>query len=126
MNEQENDDYETALDALVDHIQRLLKPTVKVLNFQRYQQMMEAAAALQKFVAGTIPEGCLNIEIEQKYNLGLISIELPELSMLHPLAFVQSIRKADNFEIYPLTNGNIRLDITFQRILNSCYGKGNS
>lgn len=126
MNEQENYNYESALDALLDYIQRLPKPTVKLLNFQRYQHMMEATAILQKLVAETIPEDCLKIEIEQEYNLGFISIELPELSVLHPMVFVQSIRKADNFEIYPLTNGNIRLDITFQRIFNGRCGNGNS
>lgn len=117
MNKQENYDYETALDALLDYLRWLPKPTVQLLNIQRYRKMMEAAARLQKLVAETTPEGSMDIEIDQNFSLGSISIELPELSVLHPRAFSQVILEADNFEIYPLTNGNVRLDITFQRVL---------
>ena len=125
MNKQENYDYETALDALLDYLRWLPKPTVQLLNIQRYRKMMEAAARLQKLVAETTPEGSMDIEIDQDFNLGSISIELPELSVLHPRAFSQVILEADNFEIYPLTNGNVRLDITFQRILKPIHGKSN-
>ena len=117
MNKKENYDYETALDALLDYLRWLPKPTVQLLNIQRYRKMMEAAARLQKLVAETTPEGSMDIEIDQDFSLGSISIELPELSVLHPRAFSQVILEADNFEIYPLTNGNVRLDITFQRVL---------
>lgn len=123
MNKQENYDYETALDALLDYLRWLPKPTVQLLNIQRYRKMMEAAARLQKLVAETTPEGSMDIEIDQDFNLGSISIELPELSVLHPRAFSQVILEADNFEIYPLTNGNVRLDITFQRILKPIHRK---
>lgn len=123
MNKQENFDYETALDALLDYIQWLPKPTVQLLNIQQYCKMMEAAAKLQKLVAETIPEGSMDIKIDQNFNLGSISIELPELSVQHPRTFSQVIYEADNFEIYPLTNGNMRLDITFQRMLKPIHGK---
>lgn len=123
MNKQENYDYETTLDALLDYLRWLPKPAVQLLNVQRYRKMMEAAARLQKLVAETTPEGSMNIEIDQDFNLGSISIELPELSVQHPRAFSQVIHEADNFEIYPLTNGNVRLDITFQRILKPIHGK---
>lgn len=44
MNKQENYDYETALDALLDYLRWLPKPAVQLLNVQRYRKMMEAAA----------------------------------------------------------------------------------
>ena len=61
MNKQENYDYETALDALLDYLRWLPKPAVQLLNVQRYRKMMEAAARLQKLVAETTPEGSMNI-----------------------------------------------------------------
>lgn len=123
MNKQENFDYETTLDALLDYFRWLPKPTVQILNIRQYHKMMETAARLQQLVAETVPEGSMDIEIDQNFNLGSISIELPELSVQNPQAFSRIIREADNFELYPLTNGNVRLDITFQRILKPIHGK---
>lgn len=117
--ESNNFDYETTLDALLDYINQLPKSTVKLLDVSRYQLLMETAAALQKLLAETIPEGSLTVEIDPDFNLGCISSELPELSVTNPQTFSVILKNADNCEIYPLTNGNLRLDITFQRILKS-------
>lgn len=117
--ESNNFDYETTLDALLDYINQLPKSTVKLLEVSRYQLLMETAAALQKLLAETIPEGSLTVEIDPDFNLGCISSELPELSVTNPQTFSVILKNADNCEIYPLTNGNLRLDITFQRILKS-------
>lgn len=117
--ESNNFDYETTLDALLDYINQLPKSTVKLLDVSRYQLLMETAAALQKLLAETIPEGSLTVEIDPDFNLGCISSELPELSVTNPQTLSVILKNADNCEIYPLTNGNLRLDITFQRILKS-------
>lgn len=121
MNKQESNDfdYETALDALLDYINLLPKSTVKLLDVSRYQLLMETAAVLQKLLAETIPEGSLTVDIDPDFNLGSISSELPELSITNPQTLSDILKNADNFEIYPLTNGNLRLDITFQRMLKS-------
>lgn len=123
MNKQENNnyDYETALDALLDYINQLPKSTVKLLDVSRYQLLMGTAAALQKLLAETIPEGSLTVDVDPDFNLGSISSELPELSITNPQALSDILKNADNFEVYPLTNGNLRLDITFQRILKSLF-----
>lgn len=123
MNKQENNnyDYETALDALLDYINQLPKSTVKLLDVSRYQLLMETAAALQKLLAEIIPEGSLTVDVDPDFNLGSISSELPELSITNPQALSDILKNADNFEVYPLTNGNLRLDVTFQRMLKSLY-----
>lgn len=125
MNQQKNDnhDYETALDALLDYFNLLPKATVKLLNLSRYQLLMETAAALQKVLAESLPEGSLMIHIDVDFNLGSISGELPELSVMNPKALSDILQHADNYEIYPLTNGNLRLDVVFQNILKGCYGE---
>lgn len=126
MNEQENYNYETALDALLDCIRWLPKPTVKLLNIPKYRKMMETAVALQMLLGETADEGCISIEIDQDFYLGTISVELSELSIQNPQRFSQIISNADNFEIYPLSNGKLRLDITLQNILKGYYERGNS
>ena len=123
MNEQENFDGETALDMLLNYMRLLPKPTIKRLNFKRYQEMMQSAYSLQQLIAGATSSKGVTVEIHQDFNLGAISIELPDLCVMHPQKFSRIVNTADNFEIYPLTNGNLRIDVTFQNIIKGYYGE---
>lgn len=77
------------------------------------------AAELTELLRKTVSEGELEIDVDPTFNLGSITVELDSLSVDEPLAFADVIYKADNFEIYPLTNGKIRLDVTFQSVLKT-------
>lgn len=112
-------EFDETLDALLSLLDGLPKETVKMLDSNRYRLMFEIAAELAKLLKFMMSEGEINIEIDQMFNLGSISIELESLTVDDPIAFAKLIYKADNFEIYPLTNGNIKLDITFQSVLKS-------
>ncbi|MEE1504181.1 MAG: hypothetical protein UGF89_08080 [Acutalibacteraceae bacterium] len=115
----EENEYETTFDALVDYIKCLPKATVKMINPSRYKLLMRTAAQLTDLLRKTQPEGEIDIEINDLLNLGSISTELDLLTIEEPLAFADVIYTADNFEVYPLTNGKIRLDITFHSILKN-------
>lgn len=115
----EENEYETTFDALVDYIKCLPKATVKMINPSRYKLLMKTAAQLTELLRKTQPEGEIDIEINDLLNLGSISTELDLLTIEEPLAFADVIYTADNFEVYPLTNGKIRLDITFHSILKN-------
>lgn len=119
--EHENFDCEAVLNELLDYIGPFPKPAAKLLDIDRYRQLMAAAANLQKMLSGAVPDGCLTTDIDRNFNLGSISVELPELFAPDPQTFSDILKDADNFEIYPLANGNLRLDITFQRMLKSIY-----
>lgn len=112
-------DYETSFDALVDFINHLPKARVKMINPARYVLMMHTSSQLTKMLRKHNPEGEITIELNETLNLGSISVELDTLTIDEPLAFADMIYKADNFEVYPLTNGKIRFDITFQGVLKS-------
>ena len=115
----EENEYETTFDALVDYIKCLPKATVKMINPSRYKLLMRTAAQLTDLLRKTQPEGEIDIEINDLLNLGSISTELDLLTIEEPLAFADVIYTSDNFEVYPLTNGKIRLDITFHSILKN-------
>lgn len=112
-------EFNTTLDALLEFLEFLPESTVKIINPYRYQLLMKTAAQLTELLRKTMSEGEINITIDDKFNLGSISVELTDLSVCDPLAFADIVYKSDNFEIYPLTNGNIRLDITFQGVLKT-------
>lgn len=118
-NSFEEQNFDSTFDALINYFKHLPKATIKMINPKRYRLMLEVAAQLTDLLKKTLLEGEINIEINQLFNLGSISIELESLTINDPNAFSELICKADNFEIYPLTNGNVKLDITFQSVLRA-------
>lgn len=112
-------EFDNTLDGLMEFFESLPQATVKILNFERYSQMLRAAAKLAALLQKENPEGSIDIEIIEKFSIGAISAELDDLTVYSPKVFADITKDADNFEIYPLTNGKIRLDITFHRVLKA-------
>ena len=121
MRNENYNEFESMLDGLMNFIEELPQATLKVLNLEKYKTMLEVAANLTSVLQENNPEGELTIDVNEKFNLGSISVELDSLTITSPTLFAELICRSDNFEIYPLTNGKVKLDITFQRILKSVY-----
>lgn len=119
MRNENYNEFESTLEGLMNFIEELPQAKLKVLNYEKYKTMMEVAAKLTAVLQENNTEGELNIDVNEKFNLGSISVELDSLTITSPVLFAELICRSDNFEVYPLTNGNIRLDITFQRVLKS-------
>lgn len=115
----EENNFETVLEGLMGFMKSMPKSQVKMLNPSRYKLMLRTAAQLTDLLRKTVSDGELEIDVDPTFNLGSITVELDSLSVDEPLAFADVIYKADNFEIYPLTNGKIRLDVTFQSVLKT-------
>lgn len=115
----EENNFETVLEGLMGFMKSMPKSQVKMLNPSRYKLMLRTAAQLTDLLRKTVSDGELEIDVDTTFNQGSITIELDSLSVDEPLAFADVIYKADNFEIYPLTNGKIRLDIAFQSVLKT-------
>ena len=115
----EENNFDTVLEGLMGFMKSLPKSQVKMLNPSRYKLMLRTAAQLTDLLRKTVSDGELEIDVDPTFNLGSITVELESLSVDEPLAFADVIYKADNFEIYPLTNGKIRLDVTFQSVLKT-------
>ncbi len=118
-NNFEEQNYDTAFDALLDFINFLPKNTVKMIDFDRYKTMMQTASELKDILAENDGKGELEIDICDTFNAGSIKVELEELTVLNTRQFAAMIAKANNFEIYAKTNGKIQLNITFQSVLKT-------
>lgn len=119
MRNENYNEFESTLDGLMNFIEELPQAKLKVLNLERYKMMMKTAAKLTSVLQKNNPDGEITIDVNEKFNLGYISVELDSLTITSPALFAELICRADNFEVYPLVNGNVRLDITFQRVLKS-------
>lgn len=121
MRNENYNEFESTLEGLMNFIEELPQAKLKVLNYKKYKTMMEVAAKLTAVLQENNPEGELSIDVNEKFNLGSISVELDSLTITSPVLFAELIRRSDNFEVYPLTNGKVILDITFQNVLKSVY-----
>ena len=61
----------------------------------------------------------MDIVISNQFNLGAVTARLADLTIDNITQFIRMVSQADNFEIYPRTDGTIQLDLTFQSVLKS-------
>lgn len=115
----ETEEFDTCLDGLLGYLAALPQETTKLLNLSRYRLLLEAAAKLRTLLIDTEEEGQIDIDVDQMFNLGSVKVELDMLTVLDPKAFAELVAPADNFEVYPLTNGRVRFCITFQSVLKT-------
>lgn len=119
MRNENHNEFENALEGLMNFIEELPQAKLKVLNLEKYRTMMEVAAKLTAVLQEHNSKGEITIDVNETFNLGSVSVELDSLTITSPVIFAELIRLSDSFEVYPLTCGKIRLEITFQRILKS-------
>ena len=107
------------LDALIDSIgEWILQDEIQpgVLNPIRLQQMQFSSGLLQKMAARE------DIQIKCEFgepfrSMGYISLEGTSLEFTDCRWFSRAISFASNVDIYPLTNGNIKMVLTFHGLV---------
>lgn len=107
------------LEGIMELLKQLPQSPVKVIDFVRYTTMLQTAAELRQILAEHDATGQVDIEICNQFNLGSVTARLTDLTVDNIPQFVRMVFKADNFEIYPRTDGTIQLDLTFQSVLKS-------
>lgn len=110
---------EETLDALLDFFRENQKDSVKIINPTNYYSLLKTAAELTDLLRKTMPDGELEISIDDFFNSGAITVEFDLLTIYEPDTFAKIIQHASNVEIYPLTNGRAKMDLTFQSVLKT-------
>lgn len=110
---------DTLLESLMEFMNLLPQATVKLINPIRYRAMMESVFNLKNLLADEYEEGEINIQINDKLNLGAVSVELEDFSVSNMQKFLKILVTADCFEVFPLTNGQLRVELTFQGMLKA-------
>lgn len=114
------DNYEESdafLDGLIEFMASLPQPIVKIINPIRYLTMMESAYNLRSMLADEHEVGEINVQIDEMFLLGAVSVVLDNFSVSNVPKLLKVLEAADCFEVYPLTNGKVQVDLTFQGVL---------
>ena len=116
-------DCEKFMDNFVEWLKSQPQPKFKILNTDKYFLIIQLAYELKRILAEAIPCGEINVTVDEDFNHGAITIELGDLTVYDTKTFAGIIALADNIEVYPLTSGKIRLDLTFQAVLKGVYAE---
>ena len=94
----------------------LKKDKIKVVNPIRRKDLMEAHDIIQNLVRND-EETTIEI-VPGKLELGDVTIRITALSIttFDMDSLIRAIRKADSIDIYPLTDGTLRMDIQFTNV----------
>lgn len=104
-------EHEEVLEEAPEHLMR-----VQVVNFERLAELLDVARMLRELLADDFWEGKINIEVDPVHGYGTVQVEADEITIYAPKAFAETVKHASNFEIYPLTNGQIRLAFMFHNL----------
>ena len=117
--EETNFENDPVLKLLLGCLRPLPKNTTKMIDLNRYKIMMQTASELKDILCEYHEEVQLEIDICEIFDTGSITAILSDLTVCNIPMFTEMISKADNFEIYPLTDGNIQLNISFYSLLKA-------
>lgn len=107
------------LEGIMELLKQLPQSPVKVIDFVRYTTMLQTAAELRQILAEHGANGHVDIVLCNPFNVGAVTARLTDLTVDNIPQFIQMVSRADNFEIYPRTDGTMQLDLTFQSVLKS-------
>jgi len=88
----------------------------QILNVQRMHDMVQAYSALKNIADD---DWKISSFPHAPYpSMGVISVEADDIIVTDMAELNKVFAKASNIEIYPLTNGKIRMSVTFHGITN--------
>ncbi len=110
------------LDALIEALgKRIQKQDSKtaMMDLSRYKKMQEAYGILRGLIHETA-ETSVTYEINEPFkSTGSIMVEGHSIEITNTEWFCKAVALADNFEVYPLVNGKLRMAFTFYNLTKS-------
>lgn len=94
------------------------KPHMFIVNKNRVKAINDAHNRLEKIIHEYTPKANVQINMsELNDGSAYLSVETDELVVHNVQDFISIIKEANNFEIYPLNNGKIKITIMFNGIM---------
>lgn len=111
-----DEEVDEALDALITTVaEGLVEQDSKtaVINPYKIQQVLYTYKVLKYLVKGT-KGASVSYELHEPFkSMGSVSVVGKNLVFRKPEWFMKAVELADNFEVYPKTDGTLQMDFTF-------------
>ncbi len=104
-----------SVDALIDYLAKLPKAKAHVLNIPRYREMQCAYQKLEAWANAN--GGKISWELQPDSGYGSLRLEADDFTWYKKDRIgLAKLFLADNFEIYALKNGRVRIGLMFYRL----------
>ena len=114
MNKMDYDwENDPVIKGLVETLKRAPKSNAKMLNFPVFANMIAAKIGLDMLLQESGGDGIVRIELSSNFSCGSVKVDMDSLEVYKPQLFAAATELADNFEVYALANGKIRLALMF-------------
>lgn len=115
MSNWENDEaLEEWFDQFVEHLKSLRRDSIKILNLSRYRQLIMAKKRLLCLLSQDGAEDTVvSVQMNPEMGYGALRMEAPIFLTERIPSFFAAVATADNMEIYPLTDGTLRMALMF-------------
>ncbi len=115
----EDEKFET-LDAFIEYLKELEKvPRVLKIDQKRMKEFQDACSVLKGIALEADPDAKIEYEIDSMgAGVGIMRIVTDRFEANDMQRLINGIQFATNVEAYALTDGNIRIAITFYDITN--------
>ena len=108
------------VDALIEWLRRTTpEKQLMVMNPYRMRDLYECGYRLRALLLPDDPDTVVTVDARPP-ELGdgcAVRVECDSITVEDPAQFQAAVRKADNFEFYPLVNGKLRMALMFYH----CY-----
>lgn len=107
----EDIDFEAVVEAYTEAMARQ-EAGVAVLDFAELSKMDTMHRVMRAIVSGK--RVSVSYELNEPYaSMGSVSVEGKQIVIEYPKLFALVMETASNFNVYPKTNGTVRIDFTF-------------
>jgi len=114
-DEREFDDKDFAeIDALIEMMRKLPRPSTSMINPIRIEQMRFSAAMIKRTLRENGSEAKVNCR-QSEFNpyIGGVEVEGAEIYITNMEDFARAAEFANNTEVYPLAKNKVRMTFTF-------------
>lgn len=105
----------TVLDDLIRFIAVAPKPKTQMVDPKMLLALVNVGAKLERLLREVEANTRVELQFDPMFATATLTAELDELTIYSIPDFCAVVAAAANFEVYPLTNGKIRLSILFRR-----------
>lgn len=117
-----NNQDETNESPLIEELCAFLRnnqPQMQYLDLRRYSEMLSAKTQLESILIDEGTQTNLSVRLEPQFQYGVLTTELDEWTVSTTEEWKKAIRLTDGYEVYPLTNGRIRVAFLFRRMMKA-------
>lgn len=118
MNEEYiNEEYEAAVDGLLEILGNIPKTSVTMLNMPRYTQAIISIEKIVKFIKADCPDADVTVEFDGLTGTTLcLRIIAEELNVYKVNAFCKAIEPANTMDIIPRLDEKLEIGFTYKHV----------